>query len=359
MASMRLQDGAPTLLVSLLGIGDIVMCTPAIRLLHERLPGSRLGFLAPQGFSQVLAHFEGIERLHEFSKGGNWWQRIWRARSLSQELRPEGYQQAVVFGNYNRLEHWLLRAGIPAGGCHVLRMVERDGIVRHLADQFHSWAAGLVGAEDATRSLPALFPGPEEQAAADALLPVRCRERPFLAVHIGNSTFRRRRFALGGTRISHRAWPLENWRVCLPMLVEQLDLDLVLTGSAKEGAIAEQLLADAPEVLSSRIHNLSGQTPPLVLAAVLGRAAAYLGADTGPTHVAAATGIPVVVLIGPTHPQVSGPLLADPSRLRVLHHDVACSPCGRKVRKLCHDNLCLRGIEPASVVDAVRELLGR
>ncbi|NIR58874.1 MAG: glycosyltransferase family 9 protein, partial [Gammaproteobacteria bacterium] len=81
---------------------------------------------------------------------------------------------------------------------------------------------------------------------------------PFVVAHIGNSTFQRARFATRGGRISHRAWPLDNWAPCLPALVEKLDVDLVLTGSPKEGGIADELLAGVSQATRERIHNLAG-----------------------------------------------------------------------------------------------------
>ncbi len=352
-----LRDGEKTLLISLLGLGDIVMATPAIRFLTERRPATSFGFLGPQGLSEVLAAFPRLDALHGFAKGGSWWQAWRRVAALKSEVRAAGYRQAVIFGDYRELRRWLAAAGIADGDIHSLAFVERDGDAQHLSAQFFRFARGLVpDAAEAEAGPPRIFPREEDQARADELLrPLDGAE--FIAAHIGNSTFRRRRFALGGSRISHRAWPLENWRRCLPLLVEELDRPLVLTGSAKEGAIADQLLAEVAPGVRARITNIAGHTPPLALAAVLGRAAAFIGADTGPTHIAAAMEVPIAVLIGPTDPGVSGPVVADPARLRVLRKPVHCSPCGRKVRKKCTDNICLRNLPAEQVVAAVGELL--
>jgi ADP-heptose:LPS heptosyltransferase len=93
-------------------------------------------------------------------------------------------------------------------------------------------------------------------------------------------------------------------------------------------------------------------TPTLLdLAALFAHARLYLGADSGPLHVASLVGTPVLQLLGPTDPVENAPYGATPSRsLRV---PVGCSPC----RRGCAAASCMRMIEPAAVLEAARTLL--
>jgi ADP-heptose:LPS heptosyltransferase len=93
-------------------------------------------------------------------------------------------------------------------------------------------------------------------------------------------------------------------------------------------------------------------TPTLLdLAALFARSRLYLGADSGPMHVASAVGTPVVQLLGPTDPVENAPYPGTPSRtLRVA---VGCNPC----RRGCAAATCMRVIPAGAVIAAARELL--
>ena len=93
-------------------------------------------------------------------------------------------------------------------------------------------------------------------------------------------------------------------------------------------------------------------TPTLLdLAALFARSRLYLGADSGPMHVASAVGTPVVQLLGPTDPIENAPFPGTPSR--TLRVQVGCNPC----RRGCAAATCMRVIPAAAVLEAVRELL--
>lgn len=358
MGEARLEPGVATLAICPLGLGDVLFCTPALALLRQQLPGSEIGFVCQEPFRDTLRGNPDVDRSHGMPGGRYDLRRRWRERELARALRPFGYGQAIAFYKHKGLPTWLRGAGIPRE--RIFLSPGRSDI--HRREKHYGFAQELLGLPRGGDSGPLrIFPEERDRREARALLPAHLADgaAPYVVAHIGNSTFRRRRFANRGSRIAHRAWPLENWEACLPLLVRELDMDLVLTGSPKEGEIAEELLAEVPAALRTRIHNVAGRTPPLRLAALLEPAAAFIGADTGPTHFAAAVGTPVVGLYGPTDLVETAPLTPDPKDLVVLRTGIACSPCDRSVRKGCHDNLCLREIGAPQVVAAVRELLSR
>jgi heptosyltransferase-2 len=73
--------------------------------------------------------------------------------------------------------------------------------------------------------------------------------------------------------------------------------------------------------------------------------------DTGPMHVAAALGTPVVVPFGSTSPELTGPGLPGDARHQLLRSETPCSPCFRRVCPI--DFRCMTGISPDRVVEAV------
>ena len=103
----------------------------------------------------------------------------------------------------------------------------------------------------------------------------------------------------------------------------------------------------------SALHNLAGQTSLRELMALLKLCRVLLTNDTGPMHVAAALGTPVVVPFGSTSPELTGPGLPGDPRHRLLKSDAPCSPCF--LRECPIDFRCLNGIGSDRVVAAVLE----
>jgi heptosyltransferase-2 len=99
------------------------------------------------------------------------------------------------------------------------------------------------------------------------------------------------------------------------------------------------------------VLNLAGQTSLRQLMALLKLCRVLLTNDTGPMHVAAALGTPVVVPFGSTSPELTGPGLPGDARHQLLQSAAPCSPCFRRVCPI--DFRCMAGISPERVIAAV------
>jgi ADP-heptose:LPS heptosyltransferase len=122
----------------------------------------------------------------------------------------------------------------------------------------------------------------------------------------------------------------------------------VLTGTPDEVPLVEGIRAEA----GSTTVSLAGLLDLPLLAAVIARAPLLLTNNTGPAHIAAALGTPVVDLYALTNPQHTPWMVP----ARVLSHDVECRWCYSSVCPLGHHD-CLRLVSPTSVVEAVLDLL--
>ena len=105
----------------------------------------------------------------------------------------------------------------------------------------------------------------------------------------------------------------------------------------------------------STFLNLAGKTSLRELMALLKLCRVLLTNDTGPMHVAAALGTPVVVPFGSTSPELTGPGLPGDPRHRLLKSDAPCSPCF--LRECPIDFRCLNGISVERVVNSVLEVV--
>ena len=131
---------------------------------------------------------------------------------------------------------------------------------------------------------------------------------------------------------------------------------VVLTGAPTDTALVRAVEADIPDFV--RVLNLCGRADVIDLAAVLERLAIFVTGDTGPMHLAAAVGTPVLALFGPSVPARYAPRSAGS---RVVRVDLPCSPCNRirlppaRCRGRVPD--CLDGISVDAVLAAARGLL--
>jgi len=150
-----------------------------------------------------------------------------------------------------------------------------------------------------------------------------------------------------GAAWEHKRWPAERHAALARNLTRDLGATVFVTGSRDERELAEQLMIDGV-----RGRSVAGEYDLALMVALLGAADAYIGADTGITHLAALTGTPVVVLFGPGDPRRFGPPGADDV---VVYHRQDCSPCPQT---LCdRDGVCMRAITVSEVETAVHRVL--
>src|SRR5439155_17947045 len=124
---------------------------------------------------------------------------------------------------------------------------------------------------------------------------------------------------------------------------------VVFTGDEGERDLVEHIR----EAMGAPSHSLAGRLDLAELAALISLSPVLVANNTGPVHIAAAVGTPVVDLYALTNPQHTP--WAVPHR--VLNHDVPCKYCYKSVCPEGHHD-CLRLVRPEQVVDAAIELLG-
>jgi ADP-heptose:LPS heptosyltransferase len=125
----------------------------------------------------------------------------------------------------------------------------------------------------------------------------------------------------------------------------------VVLGGAEERAAGEAIAKENP----GRCLNLAGQTTLWEMIEWVRRGRLVISGDTGPMHVAAALGRPVVALFGPTNPRKTGPYGKPDSVLQI--NSLPCVPC---MKPSCHYAVplaCLNTLTVESVIDRVREEL--
>lgn len=296
------------LLVMTAGIGDFVMAIPAIRAIRRGFPAAHVTLLTnPQSaglarpcpyLDEVLTFDLRTYRPHGRGTG-------WRARrdfwSLTADLRRRQFGLAVnlyqlaTWGGTIRM--WLLFARICAdqtvgrssggrGFFFGIRSPDRQ----HEIDAQLAVAAAL-GCPAAEDRLELWIPDTSRQSAASRLREAGLSEgEPFAVLNIGSNKPEVR-------------WPPEKVVVVARGIHRTTGIRIVLTGDASEAARATALAAE----LGDCTRSLAGRTDILELGAILECAKVVVTTDSGPMHMTAAVGTPLVALFGPADPAHFGP----------------------------------------------------
>jgi len=129
-----------------------------------------------------------------------------------------------------------------------------------------------------------------------------------------------------GMNLTAKRWPLERYQELVRRLVREFDAEVLLIGGPEDIDLNQRLLEEL-DVPAGTITNLAGKTTIGQLAAHLEQCALFIGNDSSPMHLAAAVGIPVIAIFGPTSPQEYGPYpLDDPKHIAIWHQPTG-QPC--------------------------------
>jgi heptosyltransferase I len=149
---------------------------------------------------------------------------------------------------------------------------------------------------------------------------------------------------LPGTNWPTKRWPVERFAGLIEPLRERFGLTAVVAGGPTETDLGAKIAAVAPGVI-----DLTGRTSLRQLVALLERAALVVANDSGPMHIAAALGRPLVTPFGPTNPVRTGPYGRMESVIRL---DIPCSPC---YSRRCSHQSCLQWLGVGPVVRLAEE----
>ncbi len=366
------DKAARVLCVRLDSIGDVLMTTPAVRALKESLPGRRLFFLTSSNGAEAARLVPEIDEVIIYDAP---WMKATPGRSESstdhaaiEQLRGLGLDGAAIFTVYSqnplpaallcyladiplRLAYCrenpyqLLTDHIPEnepgsvrgnGGAESAGLPETEtaGGVRHEVRRQLDLVA-YAGCRTENERLSLKVPDGAVSYVGGLLEEAGIEGRPFVVVHPG-ATAPSRRYPPGSFIDACRA------------LSAETDLPIVFTGDESEVPLVDAIRG----CLGARTWSLAGRLDLSGLAALIGSAALLISNNTGPAHVAAALGTPVVSLYALTNPQHA------PWRVpsKVLFHDVPCKYCYKSV---CPrgTNECLGLVAPQDAVRAALELL--
>lgn len=294
------------LIVRLRSLGDVILTTPAVQAVRDAYPGAVIEFVVDDTIAPILKGHPALDRVHAYPRAR--FRRISTARRMVEDfdfmtrVARRGYDLVIDFHGNPRAAWLTFLSGAPhrIGFAHVRlrsaaytkKVALGAGALRQSA-YLHLTLARAAGARGVGEPCPRIYLSDNERAAArERLGPLA--GKPFLAVHPGASHASKR-------------WPPDNFVKLARLARERFGLPtLVLYDPASPGtsrSIAEG--AGATFVQDGGVREL---------AALTGEAALFCGNDSGPMHVAAAVGVPVLAIFGPSSVDLWRPLVT-PSRI--------------------------------------------
>jgi heptosyltransferase-1 len=284
---------ARVLAVKLSSFGDIVHVTGALRAMRAALPHAHITVAIEERWRDVLRHDPSVNAFVESSSSeltASYVADVFRRLG-----KHERFDVAIDFQGTRRSATWvyLSRARVKIG-----RGVFRPGWQSAVAPDLTRHAVQVSA--DICRACgipiddldPCLHTGPADEARLDGLL--------------DDEGIPRKGFVLLNpfSRWTSKSWPEDATAEFIRGLRALTSCPPVLTGGEEDGARAARLLARLPPGSAA---SLVGRLPLGVALCLFRRARLMVSCDSGPMHAAAAFGVPVVALFGPTHPERTGP----------------------------------------------------
>jgi ADP-heptose:LPS heptosyltransferase len=319
--NMGVVRQAEILIVHQGGVGDFILCLPALGSVRQHYPGAWVELM---GYPRVLQLVEGryyVDSGRSVDEVG-----------LGSFYMRDGDLDEVAFRYFAGFDRAFIfmsdRSGVFSAN------VRRTGVQEvfsippfpetekaiHVIDHMLS-SLSSMGIPPGLR-VPKIFLCEEDRVFAEDWLRQRgAFEKGLIALHPGS-----------GSR--NKLWPMEKFLDLVARITVDLRFKIILLiGPAEREYLGSQL-----ELMRSSNPIWAENLSLIHVASLLDRCRCYIGADSGITHLAAAVGIPTIALFGPTDPRIWGPR---GERVAILEKNVSCSPCTPEDIERCGHRGCL------------------
>ncbi|MBF0292212.1 MAG: glycosyltransferase family 9 protein [Nitrospinae bacterium] len=340
MSGSILKKDASVLIVKPSSMGDIIHAFPVAAAIKKTRPDVTVDWIAADGFTELVRLSPHVDHVIPFLRkqwGGAWWKPS-TIRSVAGFLFDGvgGRRYDAVLDLHALFRSGLITAFAKApvkigfSDARELAPVFYNTKITpppgaHSVDKLMSALGGLDIAVGGPPSFDITIPG-EARSWAAKITP----ESPFVAIN-------------PNARWATKRWPVANFAVLSKEIYRRSGALTVIIGGPEDMERGEELA----RLIGPPATNLTGAGGFARLAAVLERALLTITNDSGPMHLSAAVGTPVIALFGPTDPALVGPYGKGHTTLRAK---VDCSPCREKTN-------CSRAIECMTKI-TVEEALG-
>jgi lipopolysaccharide heptosyltransferase I len=343
------------LIVKMSAVGDVIHTLPALNAIRKHYPDAHIAWLVEEAASDLVEGHHALDRVL-VSHRKRWLRgplksscldNISEASHFIKKLRDTKYDLILDFQG-------LLKSGVLIGLARGKRKVGYDKGMEHMEQSYrflnervppvsmdnHALLRGMMLLD--TLGIPhreIVFNLPVQDRHRDMidelLLQYEVTESvPLVAIH-------------PVAKWETKLWTDGKFSMLADALIEQYGAQVVFTGSQGDRGRIRGIILN----MKAAAANLAGETTLRTLAALYERIDLLVSPDTGPMHVAAAVGTPVVALFGPTAPGRTGPF---GNGHQVVRTQIDCSPC---FKRTCKTVNCMEQITVGQVLRSVEAVL--
>jgi lipopolysaccharide heptosyltransferase II len=342
-------------------IGDLTLSLVVVRTLQRTYPEAEIDLLAIPSSASIATADPDLTEIINYNP--NIWRRPqallqgknWReALALRKRLHGRQYDLAIsIFGPWAAILAVLSGAPRRLGfGKESYPGFMTDNVPgKHWDTRDHKhevdYCLELAQAAGATIKpddrVPQLFVDPQTSQQIEQLLQQEGwdADKPLIACHVSSNNGQSKR------------WPIPYWAKLMDRLIREYGANVVLTGAQVDLPLIDRIT----QRMQEHPIVLAGKTSLPQLAAFLQRADLLISGDSGPMHIGAAVGTPLIAIHGPTDPALSGPVSP---KATILRSDIWCSPCyNARGPADCRffTTQCMKDITPDRVFSVVQEKL--
>ena len=347
-ASPPSGDPARILIIRADQIGDVIMSTAILPALRQSFPAARIDSLCGSWAAEIIRFNRYIDNVIVFdcpwwapagSRARSWKKFPWHVLRLIAALRRTRYDVAIDLRG--DIRHIFLFTYLSGAGRRISN--DRSGGRFLLTDcvpyqeDLHElekdWVVlAPLGIPPADHPPEVHYTQEHMQAAAAVLKAHDIRPKRFIVV-------------FNGGRSPLRHIPMPVLAQACSQLMKKTGNAIVIVGSSADHRRADVLLRRIAELSGddSALHNLCGRLNLLELAALISAARLFIGTDSSVSHLAAAAGVPRVVVFGPTDPH-----LCAPEGAQTIHHRHPCCPYLWTRCLVSHNRISVAGVEAIS-----------
>jgi heptosyltransferase I len=294
------MDNVPKriLIIKPSALGDIVLALPALSALKHSFPEASISWLVRPEFAPLIAGHPFISDIILFDRKqlSKWWcnaESFKALGSLKRQLRAGQFNLVFDFQGLFRTGYFAWVTGCKrrfgmAGAREFAHLFYTDKVSQEQSDiHLVDYYLKMVSAAGA-KTEKAEFNFPED-AATDAVVD------KLLKLHNISGKYA---VIVPGAAQPNKRWPIERFAELADKISSRFRMQIVATGSQGEHEYIEKITAGS----KTRIINLAGKTTVRELIPLMRKASLVVSNDTGPGHIAAAVGVPIVMIFGPTNP---------------------------------------------------------
>jgi heptosyltransferase-2 len=312
-------------------VGDVVLSLPALRDLRRLHPGARLEVLARPWVGELYRAVSEVDAVLE-SRGLAQDASALRGRFDLGVLLPNSFASALTLWRASVPERWGYatdaRGPLLTRSCRVPEGIRGQSQVYYYRAMLEGLGLAIEGPPDASLACP-----PQWATSALTLLG---DDGPWIGVNAG---------AFYGTA---KRWEPERFAAAAALVARRIGARIAIVGALAERALGERVAAQ----LGGSARVLCGETTLAGLVGVLKHLRLLLTNDSGPMHLAAALGTPLVAVFGSTDWSETAPVSGS---ARVVREDTECAPC--RLRECPIDHRCMTRVSVERVAAVALELV--